>query len=58
MIEDVLLNYGVLGLWTLSLLYERYRTQKQLKSVIERNTEALIKVHESINYCVKNKSRR
>lgn len=41
MIEDYLLNYGVLGLWTASLIYERITFQKQMKKVIEENTLAL-----------------
>lgn len=42
MIEDqLLLNYGVLGVWTLSMLYERYGFQKKMIAVIERNTTAL-----------------
>ena len=44
MIEEYLLNYGVLGLWTATLLWERFNFQKQIKSVIERNTSALTKI--------------
>lgn len=55
MIEESLINYGVLGLWTLSLLYERYKTQKDLKRVIDRNTETLIKVHDVITKCQRKK---
>jgi len=44
MIEETLLNYGVLGLWTLSLIYEKYRFQKNMTLVIERNTAILKKV--------------
>jgi hypothetical protein len=33
MIEDYLINYGVLGLWTLSLIYEKFNYQKQIKQV-------------------------
>jgi hypothetical protein len=50
---ELILNYGVLGLWTTTLLYERYRTNKemknsneQLKKTIETNTIALTKVYE------------
>lgn len=48
MIEEVLLNYGVLGLWTLSLIIERMTNNKQMKKVIESNTAALIKVHDCL----------
>jgi len=41
MIEEVLLNYGVLGLWTLSLIYDKITFQKQIKAVIEKNTAAI-----------------
>lgn len=41
MIEEPLLAYGPLGLWTISLLYERYITQKKLISVIEKNTAVM-----------------
>lgn len=44
MIEDYLINYGVLGLWTISLIYEKITFQKQMKRVIEENTLALNKV--------------
>ena len=45
MIEENLINYGVLGLWTASLLYEKIKFQGQIKKVIERNTEALININ-------------
>lgn len=41
MIEDVLLQYGVLGAWTVSMLYERYTTQKRILAVIEKNTKVI-----------------
>jgi len=47
-INTILLNYGVLGLWTASLLYDRVTFQKQLKEIIRRNTEALLLVHECL----------
>lgn len=45
-IEENLVNYGVLGLWTITLLWERYKRDSRLISVIEKNTEALVKVTE------------
>lgn len=55
MIEEALANYGVLGIWTLSLLYERYRQQRKMTAIIENNTTAMIKVYEVIQNCPKNK---
>ncbi len=34
MIEDSLMNYGILGLWTASLIIERYRWQKSVTNAI------------------------
>ena len=44
MIEETLANYGILGLWTLTLLYEKYKFNTQMKMVIKENTEMLIKI--------------
>jgi hypothetical protein len=33
-----LLNYGVLGLWTLSLVVDKIKFQKEIKEVIKNNT--------------------
>ena len=48
-----LLNYGALGLWTLTLLYQQFASQKRMqefqKEMLETqksNTIALTKVHE------------
>lgn len=48
MIAETLLNYGVLGLWTISLIYEKISFQKKLQGVISKNTEMLIKVNDKI----------
>ena len=45
MLEDQLVNYGILGFWTLSLLAEKYKFQKEMKKVIEDNTKALTIIH-------------
>ena len=37
----VLINYGVLGMWTATLLYDRYTTIRNLKRVIVENTKIL-----------------
>jgi len=50
MIEETLIQYGVLGIWTLTLLGERYIFNRQMKKVVESNTIALTKVHEVIQY--------
>ena len=55
MIEEALLNYGVLGIWTISLLYERYKSQAKMQSIVENNTKALVKVYEVIDKCPKTK---
>lgn len=41
MIEDALLNYGVLGLWTASLIGERYFFQKNLGKDMRALTKAI-----------------
>ena len=41
MIEQQLLNYGVLGLWTLTLIVERYKWQKGLSMSIDKLTQAI-----------------
>lgn len=43
MIEDYLLNYGVLGLWTLSLLYKEYNFNKKLLKAINNLTDVIQK---------------
>lgn len=48
MIDDVLMQYGVLGIWTLSLLFERYQNTRNMAKLIEKNNALLIKVHEKI----------
>ena len=48
MIEETLLNYGILGLWTLTLLIEKYKFNKEMKDVIKENTEMLIKIKQKI----------
>ena len=41
MIEENLLNYGVLGLWTASLIAERYYFQKNLGKDMRELTKAI-----------------
>jgi len=41
MIETQLLNYGVLGLWTASLIIERYRWQKGVSNALNKLTKAI-----------------
>lgn len=48
MIEESLVQYGVLGLWTASLLLERYYFSRNLGKQIEKNNALLIKVHDKI----------
>lgn len=51
MIEEALIQYGVLGLWTISLLVQQYKNQKDTTLIIENNTKALIRVYEVIHKC-------
>lgn len=46
MIEEYLINYGVLGLWTMTLLIDKIKFQKKMINVVESNTQALILVKE------------
>jgi hypothetical protein len=43
MIEQSLMNYGVLGLWTLTLIVERYKWQRSLTTAVDRLTAAIEK---------------
>jgi len=54
MIETALAQYGVLGLWTLSLLAERYLYMRKMQEVVQNNTIAITKVYEVMENC-KNK---
>jgi len=41
MLEEIgtqLPTYGALGLWTLSLLYDRFNFQKEMKTLVNNNT--------------------
>ena len=41
MIEEALAQYGILGLWTASLIIERVTFQNKIKEVIDNNTAIL-----------------
>lgn len=41
--EQMLINYGVLGLWVIMLLKQQYDYNKSFKQLIENNTNALIR---------------
>jgi len=43
MIEQALLNYGVLGMWTITLIVERYKWQKSLSTAVNNLTRAIEK---------------
>lgn len=43
MIEQELINYGVLGLWTLTLIIERYNWQASLTKAVNKLTAAIEK---------------
>jgi hypothetical protein len=44
MIEPELLNYGVLGLWTLVLLYEKFNTHKSLRVTLNELKDLIAKL--------------
>ncbi len=48
MIEETLMNYGILGLWTATLLVEKYKFNREMKDTIKANTEMLIKIRTRI----------
>ena len=39
--EERLLNYGILGLWTLSLMIDRYKFQRNITNAIVKLTDAI-----------------
>ena len=51
MIENYLINWGVLGVWTATLLYEKRAYQQRMKAIIENNTMALVRVTDAIKMC-------
>jgi len=53
MIESYLLNYGILGVWTATLLVERYKYNKDMKTVIKTNSDVMTKVQMTIQKCQK-----
>ena len=55
MIETALAQYGILGVWTITLLAERYIYTSKIQTVIENNTTAITKVYEVISRCPKKK---
>lgn len=55
-VEEILIQYGVLGVWTISLLAEKFTTQKTRKEsddkiakLVENNTVALTTTSIAIN---------
>ena len=43
MIEEYLMNYGVLGLWTLTLMYEKVKFQREIKKILTDISELIKK---------------
>ena len=41
MIEEILINYGTLGAWTIWLLYEKRKLLSEMQRVLSENTQAL-----------------
>jgi len=48
MIEEALAQYGVLGIWTISLLVERYNHNVQMKKLINANVVILTQIYEKL----------
>ena len=55
MIEEYLVNYGVLGIWTMTLLIQVYKTDRKTSQVIENNTIALTQVRDNMIKCKRRK---
>lgn len=55
MIEEQLMNYGILGLWTLSLIIEKYKILNRISVAIDENTEATERLSGWINVLVRKK---
>ena len=53
MIEEQLLVYGPLGLWTATLLAERIYYNQKVNNVIENNTIAITQIKEVMKQCQK-----
>ena len=51
MIEEYLINYGVLGVWTITLLWDKLKSQEKTNKVIENNTRALYEFKTTISKC-------
>lgn len=49
----ILLNYGVLGMWTISLITEKLYFQQNMKKLITDNTMALQLLNERLKGGVK-----
>ena len=45
-----LMNYGVLGLWTVTLMIDKWMFQKKMQKLIEDNTAALTLVNARLRY--------
>lgn len=51
-----LAQYGVLGLWTMTLIAEKYYNKKEMKTLIENNTITIAKNTEVMKKCQKNQN--
>lgn len=55
MIDTLLVNYGVLGLWTIYLIRKEQTLTRDLKITVQNNTLAINKVSRVIELCKKKK---
>jgi len=46
--EELLLQYGILGLWTLSLMYEKYIDRKEMKVLLTKLNEVMLQIKEHL----------
>ena len=51
--ESEILQYGIAGLWIITLLYDKVNFQTKLQKVIENNTKAIVANTENIKSCEK-----
>lgn len=51
-VETELINYGLLGMWTAMLIYEKYNQLAKFKLTMEKNTVELHNLSANIEHLV------
>jgi len=54
MIEEILIQYGVLGVWIAYFIFEKKKFQDKATQAIENNTIALNKISYIVENCKRN----